>query len=387
MTAVIMAPKLSLSYGNIPSPCTVFGTGNAVFSRFHVLSVESRKKQHTSENKFCLAVKYSKLKMGVVGVNHFLSFSKKTRKASVEVRAVSPEAEGRGSEENDKNGSEPAFKEEGEGEREGEEESGFSPSSLGEEEERKEEREGDWRIFRAKLVAQSQSEAGLDFWEQRRSEQNHALLSSQSPLLAQEPPWAHATWHPEPGGLLLAGPAMNLAIDERYWQAVVFLVQHSSEGSWGVILNRPSGYSIQEALPQAGSALSSSLGPFSGNPIYIGGFRAHGPPLHVMHGHRLEGAEEVVPGIFMGGLEAAAREVREGRLTPMDFRFFVGRVEWLPGKLGVEVEKREWFSASCSRSLVLKPCLRLPVPLWREVLALMGGEYAETAEREYGERQ
>lgn len=32
-----------------------------------------------------------------------------------------------------------------------------------------------------------------------------------------------------------------------------------------------------------------------------------------------------------------------------------------------------------SRSLVLKQCLQLPVPLWREALCLMGGEFAEAA--------
>jgi hypothetical protein len=31
---------------------------------------------------------------------------------------------------------------------------------------------------------------------------------------------------------------------------------------------------------------------------------------------------------------------------------------------------------------VLKQCLQLPKPLWREVMELMGGEYAATSRRE-----
>jgi hypothetical protein len=43
-------------------------------------------------------------------------------------------------------------------------------------------------------------------------------------------------------------------------------------------------------------------------------------------------------------------------------------------------------SAACSRSLVLKQCLSLPVPLWIEVLHLMGGEYGVTAARAEADR-
>jgi hypothetical protein len=40
------------------------------------------------------------------------------------------------------------------------------------------------------------------------------------------------------------------------------------------------------------------------------------------------------------------------------------------------------YTAAAARSLVLKQCLQLPKPLWREVMELMGGEYADTSRRE-----
>jgi hypothetical protein len=39
------------------------------------------------------------------------------------------------------------------------------------------------------------------------------------------------------------------------------------------------------------------------------------------------------------------------------------------------------WTAAASRPLVLKQCLQLPKPLWKEVAECMGGEYA-TAARE-----
>lgn len=263
--------------------------------------------------------------------------------------------------------------------------------------------EMDWRTFRAKLVAgkqavqsvscpsERQQAVGLEIWQNRMSLENWALLLSQNPRLAKEVPWAHALGGPEEGGIVLASPSMaeSRRLDERYWQSVVFLMRHRRvsgvEGSWGLILNRPSGYTIQQALAQVNQA-DASLSVFGRNAIYIGGFRSDGQSMYFLHGHDLPGAEEIMPGVFMGGLDAAAEEVLKGTLPASDFRFFVGRVDWQPGTLEKEVEGGLWFPAACARSLVLKQCIRLPKPLWREVMELMGGEYADTARREYGEK-
>lgn len=40
------------------------------------------------------------------------------------------------------------------------------------------------------------------------------------------------------------------------------------------------------------------------------------------------------------------------------------------------------WTAAASRPLVLKQCLQLPKPLWKEMLALMGGEYATAAKED-----
>jgi hypothetical protein len=74
---------------------------------------------------------------------------------------------------------------------------------------------GDWRAFRAKLLAQS----GESEWSARRSEDNMRLLETQNPNLAAEEVWAHAVAGPERGGLLIAAPNANQILgSERYWQ-------------------------------------------------------------------------------------------------------------------------------------------------------------------------
>ncbi|CAI5470769.1 unnamed protein product [Closterium sp. Yama58-4] len=276
--------------------------------------------------------------------------------------------------------------------------------------------------------------------QDRMSLENWALLASQNPRLAKEVPWVHSTGGAEAGGVLLAAPFPQLpgqgggeggdggrgggagGLDRRLWQAAVFLVEHGGAGreswglllnrpsgytiqmvgreSWGLLLNRPSGYTIQMALAKVNRVEDASLAVFARNAIYIGGFKSDGSTLYFLHGHDLPGAKEcacicftfatpfsscpsslqlmpgvcmggleaaakqLMPGVYMGGLEAAAEQVLLGNMPPTDFRFFVGQLEWPAGKLQEEVDAGLWYTAACARSLVLKQCLQLPKPLW-----------------------
>jgi len=294
---------------------------------------------------------------------------------------------------------------------------------------------GDWRSFRAKLVA------GSSEYQQtsRKATDNFRLLQSQNPTLAEEGLWCHPA-DPEKGGILIAAPdAPNVLKDERMWQAVVFLTRHDAQGTVGLILNRPSGVNlgslnvpfegpdsmqsvfqenriyfggvsqgegkthrwrwrgsnpkqqirfrvvsadavVAEAVPSHSPAL-----PFDRNRLHCGGF-SHQEVVNLIHGHKsLDGAQEIVPGIYCGGERDAIRAVRDDQLTSSDFRFFAGCMVWQPGQLAEEIAGGGWISAASSRSLVLKQCLGLPTPLWKEAMELMGGEYGATARGVYGD--
>ena len=64
------------------------------------------------------------------------------------------------------------------------------------------------------------------------------------------------------GHLLIAGPSLW---DTNFRRSVVLIGDHDEEGALGVVLNRPSGSTIGEAVP----TLSSLVG--SDEPLYVGG--------------------------------------------------------------------------------------------------------------------
>lgn len=162
------------------------------------------------------------------------------------------------------------------------------------------------------------------------------------------------------GGLLLATPDAPSLKGDAYWQVVAFIVQHSpQQGSLALMLNRPTrcereaGRSLLGALLREGPSiaervLSSTAVPpplwlspapsprsltlsrgrggvplpidgmeplrdaFAESRLYCGGFTAQ-QVVSLLHGERrLEGAAEVVPGLYLGGHEAAVAEVMTG---------------------------------------------------------------------------
>ena len=56
-----------------------------------------------------------------------------------------------------------------------------------------------------------------------------------------------------------------------------------------------------------------------------------------------------------------------------------GACAWEPGELEQQIKAGAWITAAAARPLLLKQVLALPVPLWQEVMALLGGPYAAQA--------
>ena len=64
------------------------------------------------------------------------------------------------------------------------------------------------------------------------------------------------------GQLLIAGPALT---DPNFWRTVVLIVEHSDEGAFGLVLNRPSETIVGEAVPEIEELVDPD------EPLYIGG--------------------------------------------------------------------------------------------------------------------
>lgn len=165
---------------------------------------------------------------------------------------------------------------------------------------------------------------------------------------------------PEAGVFLIAAPTL---LDANFRRAVVLICEHGEEGSFGLIVNRPTDLHLAEVLVEP-AGINNRL--FLGGPVQP-------DTLHFLHAynHSVHESVQVLDELAWGGsFEEAAEQLRQGRLDPNGFRFFAGYAGWGEGQLDGEIGEGSWITVPASADLVLHhPADRL----WRDLIISIGG--------------
>lgn len=166
------------------------------------------------------------------------------------------------------------------------------------------------------------------------------------------------------GSLLIAHPGL---LDPNFRRSVLFLSTNDpQEGSFGLTLNRPSGRTVAELLPDKPLGTLGQLPVFLGGPVALdqlifAWFRWHDQTQRMECKHHLL-------------IEEAQKAAHDDQLI---VRAFVGYAGWSKGQLEGELAQRSW--------LVQKPDLdvleltRCP-GLWREITSSFGPWFQLVAE-------
>lgn len=186
--------------------------------------------------------------------------------------------------------------------------------------------------------------------------------------------WVHPVTAIETGNILVASPKHFLNEQQYFAQTVILILEHGSDGTTGVIMNRRAAQRISFVSSLAGTDLGRVFGREA---LYLGG-PVGLDSLLVLHDEssllasndrqQLPGsaadevAYEIVPGgVYCGGLGRLTELARRGSLARPDrVRFFCGYCGWEPGQLEREVHQGVWYVASASAELILGP--RVPPP-------------------------
>jgi len=175
-------------------------------------------------------------------------------------------------------------------------------------------------------------------------------------------------------GFLVSSPALN---DPNFRSSLVLMAEHSPEGAFGLVVNRPSPLSVRELL----NTVSEELGAAAASAGRDGGQVLFGGPvdperLWILHrpGAQPEGdaGELLAPGIALGGsralLEKLARTADAG-----PFHLLLGYAGWGPMQLEAEVTQGSWIPLSFDGDLALD----LPLEdRWEEAVRRLGLEPA-----------
>lgn len=170
------------------------------------------------------------------------------------------------------------------------------------------------------------------------------------------------------GRLLVAGPRL---VDPNFARTVVFVCRHDADGALGLVLNRPTGIPVVEALPGWLEALAPPSVVFLGGPVQPD--MAVALALLVADRAGRPDSDSWTPiDDRLGLLNLSASPADEiGVLERL--RVFAGYAGWAAGQLDFEVSSGDWWVLAADAE---DPFSAAPGELWRRVLRRQRGPVA-----------
>ena len=173
---------------------------------------------------------------------------------------------------------------------------------------------------------------------------------------------------PLSASLLVAMPQLQ---DPNFVRAVMMIVQHDEQGTFGLVLNRPVDMSASELC----DGLDMSWGGDPEAALHWGG------PVQPHTGWMLFAATDVASesvesedeatdlghGIRFAGSLNVLREIAED--PPGDLRLFLGYAGWGPGQLEAEMAEGVWLTAPATREAIFDVD---PDAMWNYVVRSLG---------------
>jgi putative transcriptional regulator len=186
----------------------------------------------------------------------------------------------------------------------------------------------------------------------------HAVAARTCPFYCQNEAMAAA--ESLRGRLLIAGPKL---FDPNFRRTVVLVGEHNADGALGVVLNRPSGVTVEEVVP--------ALAPLAGqdSQLFLGGPVQSGAAVALAEFDDPDAAGVLAFG-SIGFLTGDVSS--EAGLGIRRARIYAGYAGWGEGQLEEELEEESW---------ILEPALAEdvftedPEGLWSAVLRRKGPKY------------
>ena len=131
---------------------------------------------------------------------------------------------------------------------------------------------------------------------------------------------------PVRGKVLISEPFL---CDKMFGRSVVLLIDHTSEGTMGLVLNKPFPLSLSDIFHD----IAGGSGPLGADTIFY---------LHTIEG--IPGAFPVGKGLYVNGDFNAVRDyINRTPSVEGTVRFFMGYSGWESGQLEQEIEENTWI--------------------------------------------
>jgi putative transcriptional regulator len=163
--------------------------------------------------------------------------------------------------------------------------------------------------------------------------------------------------------LLLSMPQLD---DPNFRRTVILLCQHTADGAWGLVLNRPTGNAAAQAV-----RLDPPVAMDNGLELWFGGPGGPGRGC-VLRGADANdvGAVQICHGIYISGSASLLRQLLEQERRPKT-RLLMGYAGWGPGQLDAELRESAWLIMHIDLELIFD----VPAAdMWETAIRRLGAE-------------
>lgn len=172
---------------------------------------------------------------------------------------------------------------------------------------------------------------------------------------------------PEKGKILISEPFLP---DTFFNRSIVYLTDHTPEGSVGFILNKKIDLKI-----------SAAISGFDGwdEDLNMGGPVAP-DTIHYLHslGHIIPKSVQIEENVFWGGdIDSIRGLIKTGQMKPSQIRFFLGYSGWAAGQLEKELKENSWVIARVNSEIIMN---NRGEDTWKRVLRSLKNKYRRWAD-------
>ena len=167
---------------------------------------------------------------------------------------------------------------------------------------------------------------------------------------------------PSQGKILISEPFL---CDAMFGRSVVLLIDHSEDGSMGLVLNKRHPILLNELIQE--------FRYLDDIPLYKGGPVADDTLFYLHTLPNISGSLKVDKNLYLNGdFTAIKKHILQNRDAINNIRFFVGYSGWQERQLQHEIEENTWIVGKEDYNELLGIDSE---DMWREVLSMQGDKY------------
>jgi len=148
--------------------------------------------------------------------------------------------------------------------------------------------------------------------------------------------------------------------DPHFRRCVIYLLQHGSPGSLGLIVNRPSGLKLTDTISNIKDANAPPRRMFFGGPVEISTVW-----MLIRDTQESRLVRHIADDVYFSGDRTILDRLLNEKKPDNALHFYLGHAGWLPGQLALEIKQEDWYVIHTDPAVIFSAD---PGSIWKRLI-------------------